>query len=177
MAGERFTIFWNLKSLAVAAFCLACSQYSPAAEYIFGEYTISINSNVASILSKNDYTVSVSVDGLTLSRLTVACDYENIRTFVADLDFDSRFEVIVVSGKANNRLDAFTWTGYALEKFDISTEVENKPSVTILQRFYEVKNNKLVQQFKVSKQGNRSGPNRMTYVYSAITKRWVLVAD
>jgi len=175
--GERFTIFLNFKSLAVSAFCLGCSEYSAASEHLFGEHTISINSNVASILSKNDYTVSVSVDGLTLSRLTVACDYENITTYVVDLNLDSKFEVIVVSGGANSRLDAFTWTGYELEKFDISTEVESAPGVTRLENFYEVKKNKLVQRFKVSRRGDPSGPSRMTYIYSVLDKKWVFAAD
>ena len=177
IAALCLTVFLNLKFLAVSTFCFACPQYSEAAEFVFGKYTILISTNVASILSKNDYTVSVSTGDLTLSRLTVACDYENITAFVADLDLDSKFEVIVVSGRAKSSLDAFTWTGHELQKFDISTEVESVPGMTRLQNFYEVKKNKLVQQFKVSSRGGQSGPVWKTYIYSVIDKKWVFVAD
>ena len=142
-------------------------------DHQFGDYLISVSSDRVSILSENDYTVSVSKAGLLLSRLTVACDDSSLVSFVSDLDSDKQFEVIVTSGGKESLVDLYTWTGDRLKSLKIPEVTIKEKSAGELSSFYTVSRGRLFKKFELKQLDRREGKLRYSYVYSVTEKKWL----
>jgi len=100
----------------LAVLCLVCAAGEAAAtEHEFGGYHISVSAEPAGV---TDYQITVANDELLLTRLTAAFEGTLSRSFVADLDRNGSFEVIVTyshDGGRATELDIYSWKEYLLE--------------------------------------------------------------
>ena len=167
----------RLNKVLIVATCFVFSQVSICAEHAFGSYTISIDNNVTSILSRHDYSVAVFEDGLLLSRLTVACDNKFIISYVSDLDSDEKFEVIIVVGQTNSRLDSFKWTGLEMEPFKVAPMIANIDDKDILGISYAVEHNRLIMRMRKRGRNSPGVPVEPSYLYSASDQQWVPIKN
>ena len=121
--------------------------------------------------------MAVFEDGLLLSRLTVACDNKFIIRYVSDLDSNEKFEVIIVVGQKNSRLDSFKWTGHELEPFKITPMIANIDDKDILGISYAVNLNRLIMRLKKRDRISPGVPVETSFLYSASDQQWIPIKN
>jgi len=97
---------------------LAASPVTSATEHEFGDLNINVAAEASSAAMATDYQITVADTELTLTRLTAAYQGTLSNSFVADLDNDGAFEVVVTFSFANGHdtgVHLYSWTGHLLE--------------------------------------------------------------
>lgn len=86
--------------------------------HAFGEFVITVSADPSAVISPTEYQITVENAELLLTRLTAPYQGTLSNNFVADLDRDGRFEVVVTyshgTGHATE-LDVYSWNEYLLE--------------------------------------------------------------
>lgn len=88
------------------------------AEFTFGSYLVKIEADDSAIMTTTDYQITVENEDLILTRLTAPYTGTLSTSYVADLDKDGNFEVVVTSRHDAGRETAmrvFSWNGQLLE--------------------------------------------------------------
>lgn len=110
-------------TLLFACLALTLPVPLPAEPHAFGEFEISVVADTSAILSTRDYQILVLQEGLLLTRLTAPHPGALSKTFVADLDGNGSFEVIVTfsdTDGATDSLHLYTWNEYRLERHTVA---------------------------------------------------------
>ncbi|MCP5199454.1 MAG: hypothetical protein H6977_05550 [Gammaproteobacteria bacterium] len=110
-------------ALVTAALSLAIALGSPAAwaaggTFDFGPYHIEVFADADAVMTTTDYQITVANAELTLTRLTAPFEGTLSKAFVADLDGDGNFEVVVTYADEQGHrtgLDVYRWQEYLLE--------------------------------------------------------------
>ena len=88
------------------------------ADFTFGNYLVKVQADDSAIMTTTDYQITVENADLILTRLTAPYTGTLSKSYVADLDRDGSFEVIVTTrhdaGRATE-LHMFSWNGQLLE--------------------------------------------------------------
>ena len=107
----------------LAALALACAPAAGAAEFDFGPYHVSVAADQSQVMTTTDYQIVVANDELVLTRLTAPYEGRLSHSFVADLDRDGSFEVVVTfsheQGHATG-VHLYTWNEYLLEPLAVA---------------------------------------------------------
>ncbi|MEX2481817.1 MAG: hypothetical protein WD928_13245 [Gammaproteobacteria bacterium] len=99
---------------------LACawSGAAPAVEFEFGSYRIMVEADTSGVMTTNNYEISVANPELTLTRLIAPHPGRLSKSYVADLDRDGAFEVVVTFSHSEGQqtgLHLYTWEAYLLQ--------------------------------------------------------------
>lgn len=84
----------------------------PPASFTFGPYAVSVAADPDMGLTSRDYQITVSDQDLVLTRLTAPFAGTLSKSFVADLDRDGSFEVVVTYSDPDTRatgIKVFSW--------------------------------------------------------------------
>ncbi|MGE0861286.1 MAG: hypothetical protein AB7I01_08480 [Gammaproteobacteria bacterium] len=91
---------------------LAADVTPPPAAFTFGPYTVSVAADPDIGLTPRDFQITVSDQELVLTRLTAPFAGTLSKSFVADLDHDGAFEVVVTYSDPDSRatgIKVFSW--------------------------------------------------------------------
>jgi len=107
----------------LAALALVCAPAVGAAEFDFGPYHVTVAADQSQVMTTTDYQIVVANDELVLTRLTAPYEGTLSHVFVADLDRDGSFEVVVTfsheEGHATG-VHLYTWNEYLLEPISVT---------------------------------------------------------
>ena len=110
----RVSTFLLLSTFAVAS--LARGPHE------FGQYLITVSADQSSVITGSDYQITVENEELLLTRLTAAFQGKLSNSFVADLDRDGAFEIVVTFSHSQGHatdLHVYTWNEYLLQPIRI----------------------------------------------------------
>ncbi|MGR8921229.1 MAG: hypothetical protein ACU85V_16560 [Gammaproteobacteria bacterium] len=107
-----------IRRAGLVASLLLASLGVAAESHTFGVYRINVDADVSEVISATEYQVTVENEELLLTRLTAPYDGKLSRSFVADLDRDGGFEVVVTfthSDGERTEAHLYSWNEYLLE--------------------------------------------------------------
>ena len=114
----------RLFSAAFLAAWAACPCYVGAVgQHQFGTYRVTVMPDATAVLSEADYQVTVETEELLVSRLTAAYDGTLSNSFVADLDGDGEFEVVVTFSHPDgyeSDIHIYSWDEYLLQPLAVA---------------------------------------------------------
>ncbi len=89
----------------------------------FDGFVVTVVPDATSVLSEADYQVTVETEELLVSRLTAAYDGTLSNSFVADLNGDGEFEVVVTFSHPDGHesdIHVYSWKEYLLQPLAVS---------------------------------------------------------
>lgn len=95
-----------------ALLLLSAAHLAAAAEFVHGPYRITVTADTSGVMPTPHYEVTVADADLLLTRLLAPYAGTLSKSFVADLDRDGRFEVIVTFSHASGQqteMRLFSW--------------------------------------------------------------------
>jgi hypothetical protein len=110
-------------AVALAAVLASGSVHAGGGDFDFGQYHIAVFPDTAAVMTTTDYQITVANEELTLTRLTAPFEGTLSKSFVADLDGDGNFEVVVTYADDEGRrtgLDVYRWREYLLEPVQLA---------------------------------------------------------
>jgi hypothetical protein len=147
-------------------------------QHVFGDYRIGVTADTTAVLSPTEYQITVENAELLLTRLTAPYQGTLSNSFVADLDRDGRFEVVVTyshgAGRATE-LDVYTWTGELLQPLAVAALAPAQQQGYRGEDEYAVKDGTLVRMFQVYEQVDgawQPTATRRQLRYSFATASW-----
>ena len=93
------------------------------AEHAFGSFRIAVDADQSEYISASDYQITVENEELLLSRLTASYLGKLSNSFVADLNKDGSFEVVVTfthTGGHETGVHLYTWSDYRLSPIKVA---------------------------------------------------------
>lgn len=96
---------------------------APAAEFEFGPYRIIVQADTSGVMTTTNYEVSVADSELTLTRLIAPHPGRLSKSYVADLDRDGDFEVVVAFSHSEGQqtgVHLYTWEDYLLKPLPVA---------------------------------------------------------
>lgn len=148
-------------------------------EFDFGGYHVHVFADSDDTMGTPNYQIMVANDELTLTRLTAPYEGTLSNSFVADLDGDSNFEVVVTYADDRGHrtgLDVYTWQEYLLQPVRLA---DLSPAQTAGYRGedqFAVSNGKLVRIFQIyAESGGEWQPTaaQRRLRYSFAESRWI----
>lgn len=109
-------------ALVAPACVLAAAEQAPTST-VFGAYTVSVAADPESTLSAAEYQVTVRNDELLLARLSAPYSGVLSKSFVADLNHDGAFEVVVTYTEAATHVTAikvYSWKDDLLQPIKLA---------------------------------------------------------
>ncbi len=107
---------------AALGLALSCAP-AAAAQHEYGSFHVAVEDDTSAILSASDYQILVEQDALLLARLTAPYQGTLSNSFVADLDHDGAFEVVVTFSHDQGRASGvhlYTWKDHHLQPLAIA---------------------------------------------------------
>lgn len=101
-----------IAGLVITGLCAAAPARVAAAQHAFGPFQIHVGADEAGLAAQPDYQIIVENEELLLSRLTAGYEGRLSNSFVADLDRDGAFEVIVTFSYDNGHqtgIHLYSW--------------------------------------------------------------------
>lgn len=173
-----------LRSTAIAvAFCaptvaFAAVETAPTST-VFGAYTVSVAADPDSTLSAAEYQVTVRNEELLLARLSAPYSGVLSKSFVADLNHDGAFEVVVTYTEAATHvtvIKVYSWKDDLLQPVKLADLDEQQKQGYQGDDEVAVKDGKLLRLFQVYEQQNGEwAPTTATRKlhYSFDSSRWM----
>ncbi len=172
-------------AFAVALTFLAATAAAPAAteatpnQTTFGNYTVTVAADPESTLSGAEYQITVRNEELLLSRLSAPYSGSLSKSFVADLNHDGAFEVVVTyteAGTHNTAIKVYSWKGDLLQPLKLAELDQQQQQGYRGDDEVAVMDGKLVRLFQVYEQQNgewaASTAQRRLH-YSFDSSRWL----
>lgn len=113
----------RLFAAALLAALAASFQVGAVGQHQFGGYLVTVMADATAVLSEADYQVTVETEELLVSRLTAAYDGTLSNSFVADLDGDGEFEVVVTFSHPDgyeSDIHIYSWNEYLLQPLTVA---------------------------------------------------------
>lgn len=168
----------TLTILAATPAVRAASEAAPK-QTTFGNYTITVAADPESTLSSAEYQVTVRNEELLLSRLSAPYSGSLSNSFVADLNGDGAFEVVVTYTEAathHTAIKVYSWQGDLLQPLKLAELDEQQRQGYRGDDEVAVIDGKLVRLFQVYVQQNgewaASTAQRRLH-YSFDSSRWM----
>ena len=168
-------------TFAASVLLLAAFGAVDAAPQQFGDYTVAVAADPAAATGVKAlaYEITVENTGLTLARLTAPYHGTLSNSFVADLNHDGAFEVVVTfSDEGGHATDVkvYSWKGDLLQPLKVAELAETQRQGYRGDDEFAVTDGKLIRVFQVYEQhGSEWTPtaNRRKLHYSFEDPRWV----
>ena len=168
----------SLTMLAATLAARAASEAAPK-QTTFGKYVITVAADPESTLSSAEYQITVRNDELLLSRLSAPYNGSLSTSFVADLNRDGAFEVVVTYTEAathNTAIKVYSWQGDLLQPLKLAELDEQQQQGYRGDDEVAVIDGKLVRLFQIYVQQNgewaASTAQRRLH-YSFDSSRWM----
>lgn len=169
----------RLFSVALLAALAAYPSYVGAVgQHQFGDFLVTVMADTTAVLSEADYQVTVQTDELLVSRLTAAYDGTLSNSFVADLNGDGEFEVVVTFSHPDGHesdIHIYSWNEYLLQPMRLSELDDTQRLGYRGNDEFAVQDGQLVRMFQVYEQvGGDWSPtsDRRRLHYSFEQARW-----
>jgi hypothetical protein len=149
-----------------------------AAQHQFGDLIVTVLADATDVGYSPEYQVTVANSELMLTRLSAPFEGTLSNSFVADLDKDGDFEVVVTFTHADGlstEVRIFSWNGALLEPIKISDLDANQRLGYNGGDEYAVSNGELIRMFQIydNKNGQLSASaTRRRLRYSFATAKW-----
>lgn len=117
----RSTVF--AAALLVSSVALAVTEPTPPAPTTFGAYSVTVAPDPDSTLSAAEYQITVRNEELLLSRLSAPYSGTLSKSFVADLNRDGAFEVVVTYTEAATHatvIKVYSWKDDLLQPIKLA---------------------------------------------------------
>lgn len=145
----------------------------------FGDFTITVGADGAGTESAPAYQITVEREGLPLSRLTAPYHGTLSKHFVADLNRDGGFEVVVTftdNGGADTQVRVFSWKSDLLQPIRVSGLADAQQTGYHGGDEFAVADGKLLRVFQVYERQNETwvptaGKRKFRYAFDE--GRWV----
>lgn len=151
----RSTVFAvALSTLGTASGALAATDVAPV-QAVFGDYTVTVAPDPESTLSAAEYQITVRNAELLLSRLSAPYSGVLSKSFVADLNHDGAFEVVVTYTEATSHATAikvYSWKDNLLQPVKLAGLDEQQSRGYRGDDEVAVKDGKLLRLFQVYEQ-------------------------
>lgn len=123
-----------------------------AGQHTYGEYHVTVMPDAVAVLSESDYQVTVANEELLLSRLTAPYDGTLSNSFVADLNRDGGFEVVVTFSHPDgdeSDVHVYTWDDNLLTRIDLAELGADQREGYRGNDEFAVRDGKLIRMFQV----------------------------
>ena len=152
-------------------------QAAPAQQ--FGDYSVAVAADTGAPAAALTYEITVENAGLTVSRLTAPYHGVLSNSFVADLNHDGAFEVVVTysdGGGHATEVKVFTWKSDLLQPLKVVDLAEAQRQGYRGEDEFAVTDSKLIRVFQLYEQQNgewTATANRRKLHYSFEDARWI----
>jgi len=176
-----FKMYESLSKLSAAL--LVAAALGPLAahavgQHQFGNYRVTVAPDAQSVLSDADYQVTVENEELLLSRLTASYTGTLSNSFVADLNEDGGFEVVVTFSHPDghlNKIHVYSWKEHLLQPMRVADLDDSQKLGYRGNDEFAIRNGQLIRMFQIYEEmnGNWSPTaSRRQLRYSFKSERW-----
>ena len=166
---------------ALFAALASCPLYVGAVgQHQFGDYLVTVMPDASAVLSEADYQVTVETPELLVSRLTAAYDGTLSNSFVADLNGDGEFELVVTFSYPDGHesdVHIYSWSEYLLQPVRVADLDDTQRLGYRGNDEFAIQNGQLVRMFQVyeeSEGGWSPTTDRRRLHYSFEHARWAI---
>lgn len=150
-----------------------------ATEHDFGGLRIAVDADVSAYVSASDYQITVANEELLLTRLTAPYLGTLSNSFVADLNKDGNFEVVVTfthTGGTQTGIHLYTWSEFRLQPIKVAALAGGQLTGYQGGDQFAVAGGELVRIYQVHKEtenGWEPTAERRRLRYSLADSRWI----
>ena len=168
-----------MRAFIVTPLVFAAAGAASAGQHRFGDYLVTVSAEPAVTPVAADYQVTVENAELVITRLTAAYNGTLSNSFVADLDKDGSFEVVVTFSDAEGHdtgIDVYSWNSYLLEPIRLAELDEGQMQGYRGNDEFAVSDGKLLRIFQIYEEVNgtwSATAARRQLRYSFADARWI----
>lgn len=158
--------------LVAFALLMTVAAATPAVgNHTHGQFRVTVQPDPLSVMSASDYQILVENEELLLSRLTAPYEGTLSRSFVADLDRDGAFEVVVTFSRPDGETGeahVYRWADNLLQRVQLAALEEDQLAGYRGNDEFVVSDNKLLRMFQIHASDGEptSAVRRLRYSFS-----------